>query len=106
MKTHLTTHLAFAAAIGLALVAASDKALGQSTSSTAEQRSTASTPKAASNAAAAKSAKRWDGVNLKPVDDRAQAKPGGAPDAVRTAPANAEATTTGTGCRHSKADDA
>ncbi|HEY9064352.1 MAG TPA: hypothetical protein VIO33_05165 [Burkholderiaceae bacterium] len=105
MKTHHTTHLAFAAAIGLALLAASDVALGQSTSSTAEQRSTTSaTPKAA-NGAAAKPAKRWDGVNLKPVDERAQAKPT-APDAVRTAPAHPEAATTGTGCHHAKADDA
>lgn len=105
MKTHRMTHLAFAAALGLTLMAASDKALAQNTSPTADQRSTATTPKSG-NAAAAKPAKRWDGAQLKPVDERAPAKPAATPDAVRTAPANADAATTGTGCRHAKADDA
>jgi hypothetical protein len=103
----MTKHLALAAAIGLVLGVASDLTLAQSTSSTTSTATTpeqrATTPKA-THSAATKATKRWDGINLKPVDERANAKPA-APDAVRNAPAPGDATT-GTGCHHSKADDA
>lgn len=108
----MTTHLAIparmatrmAAGMSLVLGVTCGTALAQGTSSTtttADQRTEKSSSAATkANAAAAKTGKRWDGLNLKPVDERANARQG-APGAVRDAPTRSE---TGTGC-HSKADD-